>query len=773
MGLLGFFLSLLTNGKEEHLSPHLYVLSYCTAAVSGTKLKFHASLRNHPQGASIMMQCMRMQAVKSMRTYQTGHILGIKKPKLEMVPPDRAYACFSHTQGPDLVFVITGSRNGTFFMAVSLVLPIFIILQSDYAKDVAQPTLTSKRVFQADYYAHPENYNPVFHEKIAPLHLNQRNNHAQAKELQAAIKAVEMQRFEAMVKAVPSGDCLVLLPIKGGQVIIDPKFEKTVYLSQASAPELDKDEIFERDELFAWGSREFMRKLCIGKVVELYEQKYNFGTMIFGNVMLGEENVALRAISKGWAKVRESNDNKAKLEQEKAVENGLGRWNKAPDAAMESSRIRSELTIQSSLVKTTPMSGIAETVIDARTVRVLLIPHFHFIDVMVVGVQSYAKYGAWSEDIMEEKEKWELKNADYEAREGRSRVWKDYVPPPTALYRIQGQHLRGTVVQIVCGDHIIVADDSLKDGTEQYREVYLSSITCPKLGFAGVKREEAYANEAIEFVRAHLIGRQVRVELEYSRIPSPKSRIKYYHGSVFLVNDHGDAHDSQNVSELVVAEGLGTVCRQKDIELVSKYYDALRIAESDAIRNNKGMHSGMDPKVVDIKDLSNATLDQSGKACDYIFLWFFDGTNDKFEKVPAVVESIIRTNTRDKIILRIQNAKTWRIAFSLGGVTLPRYEEPYANEAISLLRKNILQRTVEVELETIDEDGCFVGTVLLSNIHVAIPLLEAGLAKLKVGVPTDYCKKLSRVEKSARTKKLKIWENYGSHLIATTNIKQT
>ncbi|PQQ08961.1 alpha-aminoadipic semialdehyde synthase-like isoform X3 [Prunus yedoensis var. nudiflora] len=91
-----------------------------------------------------------------------GHILGIKKPKvatlalfspllcfaiasikiklaklvttfdktvwllvqLEMVPPDRAYACFSHTQGPDLVFVITGSGNGTFFMAVSVVLPM-------------------------------------------------------------------------------------------------------------------------------------------------------------------------------------------------------------------------------------------------------------------------------------------------------------------------------------------------------------------------------------------------------------------------------------------------------------------------------------------------------------------------------------------------------------------------------------------------------------------------------------------------------------------------
>ncbi|PQP98887.1 hypothetical protein Pyn_07697 [Prunus yedoensis var. nudiflora] len=122
MGLLGFFLSLLTNGKEEHLSPHLYVLGYCTAAVSGTKLKFHESLRKHPQGASIMMQCMRMQAVKSMRTYQTGHILGIKKPKLEMVPPDRAYACFSHTQGPDLVFIITGSGNGTFFMAVSILL---------------------------------------------------------------------------------------------------------------------------------------------------------------------------------------------------------------------------------------------------------------------------------------------------------------------------------------------------------------------------------------------------------------------------------------------------------------------------------------------------------------------------------------------------------------------------------------------------------------------------------------------------------------------------
>ncbi|CAL9027447.1 unnamed protein product, partial [Prunus brigantina] len=169
----------------------------------------------------------------------------------------------------------------------------------------------------------------------------------------------------------------------------------------------------------------------------------------------------------------------------------------------------------------------------------------------------------------------------------------------------------------------------------------------------------------------------------------------------------------------------------------------------------KGMDSGLCPAVMDIIDLSKATCMEARKACDHIFLLSLG----KYKTVPAVVESVIRTNNKDKIILHIQNEKTWRIAFSLCGVTLPKDEEPYSDEAFELLRRTIVHRRVEVLLETIDEDGYFVGSLLESNTHVAIPLLEAGLAKLlKYGtrLPINHLTKLFRVEKSAKTKKLKV-----------------
>ncbi|KAL6274295.1 hypothetical protein ACE6H2_024987 [Prunus campanulata] len=331
--------------------------------------------------------------------------------------------------------------------------------------------------------------------------------------------------------------------------------------------------------------------------------------------------------------------------------------------------------------------------------------------------------------MMTTNEKRKQTNAYYEAKEGRSIVGKDY----------EAQDLIGTVVNIVSRDHIIVAV------AEQEYEVYLSSIRFPKLGGDGVLEPEAYADEAKDFVRAHLIGRQVHVQLEYSRKPR--------YGSVFL----GSALDSRNVSELVVAEGLDTVLGRNDIGVASNYYDAICTVESSAILNKKAMHSGVDPPV--IIDLSNATWEEVGKACDNnIFLWAFD----EYEKFEGFVESVIRTDsdTMDKIILLIHsNKKTWKIAFSLHGIVWPRGEEPYADEAFELLRQTVVHKRVEVLLETIDSDGYFIGTLLESNTHVAIPLLKAGLAKFEEVYPTAYHREFFEAQNSAITKKLKIWEN--------------
>lgn len=67
------------------------------------------------------------------------------------------------------------------------------------------------------------------------------------------------------------------------------------------------------------------------------------------------------------------------------------------------------------------------------------------------------------------------------------------------------------VVEVVSGDCVVVADDSVPYGDPAAeRRVNLSSIRCPKIG--NPRRDEKpapYAREAKEFLRTRLIGRQV------------------------------------------------------------------------------------------------------------------------------------------------------------------------------------------------------------------------------------------------------------------------
>jgi len=67
------------------------------------------------------------------------------------------------------------------------------------------------------------------------------------------------------------------------------------------------------------------------------------------------------------------------------------------------------------------------------------------------------------------------------------------------------------VVEVVSGDCLVIADDSLPFGDPSAeRRVNLSSIRSPKMG--NPRREEKpapYAREAKEFLRNRLIGKQV------------------------------------------------------------------------------------------------------------------------------------------------------------------------------------------------------------------------------------------------------------------------
>ncbi|KZV57932.1 nuclease domain-containing protein 1-like [Dorcoceras hygrometricum] len=377
-----------------------------------------------------------------------------------------------------------------------------------------------------------------------------------------------------------------------------------------------------------------------------------------------------------------------------------------------------------------------------------------------------AKYVEWSASLLEDDARRRLKNAELQAKKARLRMWTNYVPPASNSKAIHDQNFTGKVIEVASGDCIIVADDSLPFGDPSAeRRVNLSSIRGPKMGNPRKdQKPDPYARDAKEFLRTRLIGRQVHVSMEYSRKVSladgttassgaTDTRVMDF-GSVFLPSkdDAASGTSSQqagtNIAELLVARGFATVVRHRDFEERSNHYDALLSAESRAISGKKGMHSAKEPPVRHVTDLLTAS---AKKAKDFL------PSLQRSGRMTAIVEYVL-SGHRFKIDIP---KATCSIAFSLSGVRCPGRGEPYSEEAISFMRRRIMQRDVEIEVETVDKTGTFLGTLWESRTNMSIPLLEAGLAKLQsFGIDRiQDAHLLAQAEESAKQKKLKIWEN--------------
>ncbi|ONK78188.1 uncharacterized protein A4U43_C02F15460 [Asparagus officinalis] len=597
------------------------------------------------------------------------------------------------------------------------------------------------------------------------------------------------------VKAVPSGDCLVIM----GSTKAEIPPEKTITLSSIIAPRLARRGGI--DEPFAWDSREYLRKLCIGKDVT-FKVDYTVPSIgrEFGSVFLGEQNVAKLVVEEGWVKVREQGQQKAEVSpflselqalEEQAKQKGLGRWSKA--SKVSSVMLWNEVRIV--LEGVDKFSNLIGSLIyaDGDTPK----------DLALELVQNgLAKYAEWSANFMENDAKAKLKAADLQAKKDRLRMWTNYVPPASNSKAIHDQNFTGTVVEVVSGDCIIVADDAAPYGSPlAERRVNLSSIRCPKLG--NPRRNEtpaAFAREAKELLRSRFIGRQVKVSMEYSRKVGDglnqaaesgpaDSRVMDF-GSVFLVSPSKEGDDTTptapsgsqtmgvNAAELVLSRGYGDIIYHRDFEERSNYYDALLAAESRASKAKKGIHLYKErdkdgklmrepkPTVVHITDLTTAS---AKKARDFLpFL-------QKSRRLPAMVEYVL-SGHRFKLLIP---KETCSIAFAFSGVRCPGRDEPFSDEAIALMRRKIMQREVEIEVETVDRAGTFLGSLWESKTNMAVALLQAGLAKLQNSFASDRIPDahiLARAEQSAKQQRLKVWENYveGQEVAngSSTNSKQ-
>ncbi|XP_006653357.1 ribonuclease TUDOR 1-like [Oryza brachyantha] len=701
--------------------------------------------------------------------------------------------------------------------------------------------------------------------------------------VQAAAAAPRWLR--GRVKSVPSGDTLVIMESAAKTDKIPP-LEECVTLSCIITPRLARRGGI--DEPFAWKSREFLRTMLIGQeVLFRVENAPQSSGRKFGTVYFGEKNVACLVIAAGLAKVKDQ-ARKGDLSpyvpellrlEDLAKNQNLGHWTKDLGALEESVRCLPPSAIgdgrafdAKSFVaenKGKSLEAIVEQVRDGSTIRVHLIPSFHFVQVYISGIQApsmgrritnpnaqveavgngeangeasatptpmtaaqklmalpaipadrfgeeakhftetrvlnrevrivlegtdnfnnifgsvyysdgdmakdlalelvqngLSKYVEWSANMLDPQLKIKLRNADLQAKKEHIRMWTGFKPPVTNTTPIKNKNFTGKVIELMNGYCIVVADDVGPYGSPSAeRRVNLSSIRPPKLEKYSEENKsyEQFARVVKEFLRSRLIGKQVNVSMEYSMKinttdgKNGETRVLEY-GSVFLPS-HVDAETAPstaspenqpgvNVAALLLSRGLADVTRHREYEDRSHYYDALVATHARAERAKKGYHSKKDLPVIHITDLTTAP---PKKAKEFLHLL-------RSRRHPAIVEHVFNGH-RFKVTIP---KETCTVAFSFSGVRCPARDEPYSNEATTMMRRRILQRNVEVEIEAVDRFGTFLGSLWESNTNVASVLLEAGLAKLGPfavdRIPEAQV--LIRLEKMAKQKKLKIWENY-------------
>lgn len=314
-------------------------------------------------------------------------------------------------------------------------------------------------------------------------------------------------------------------------------------------------------------------------------------------------------------------------------------------------------------------------------------------------------------------------------------------------------------MQVISGDTIVIRDRA-QDGPPSARTVILSNIICPKVAKRPYPSGEPTPDEpfgwiAREFVRLKVVGKEVCYTVENQIGPD---RV---HGSVFL----GKNPDSQNLTHLLVDEGLAQVRRNMSQGLIEKNptMQLLIGLEDKAKADRKGIWSGSVvgvPRNIcwNIPDPSTFFNVHVRKHLRGVVEFVRDGNMLHIQLCPIDGDA---TPTYYNIMVLLSGIKTPGSKMVDGS----RVYEPFSLDAQFFVESRLLQRDVTVILESMSNNS-FVGSVLHPNGNIALFLLREGLARCLewnlavVSSEAGGAEAYRSAEQKAKQKRLRIWEDY-------------
>ena len=261
------------------------------------------------------------------------------------------------------------------------------------------------------------------------------------------------------------------------------------------------------------------------------------------------------------------------------------------------------------------------------------------------------------------------------------------------------------VTRVLNADTIFVRN---KAGQE--KKISLTSIRQPK---PSDPKQAPFAADAKEFLRKQVIAKNVKVTVNGKK-PASEG---YEEREVATV-----IQGNTNVGLSLVEAGYASVIRHRmDDDDRSPDYDALLAAEADAQKDGRGMWSPKPPKAKQIVDYSENVQKAKLEV----------GVLQRSKRIPAVVD-FVKSGSRFTVLVPRENAK---LTLVLSGIRAPRSArgpgeagEPFGQEAHDLANRRCMQRDVEIDVETIDKVGGFIGTLYVGKENFTKVLLEEGFA---------------------------------------------
>lgn len=135
------------------------------------------------------------------------------------------------------------------------------------------------------------------------------------------------------------------------------------------------------------------------------------------------------------------------------------------------------------------------------------------------------------------------------------------------------------------------------------------------------------------------------------------------------------------------------------------------------------------------------------------------------KKVSAVVD-YVKSASRFTVLIPRENAK---LTFVLSGIRAPRSArnptekaEPFGQEAHDFANRRCLQRDVEIDVETTDKQGGFIGVLFVNHENFAKLLLEEGYATVHAysAEQSGHANELFAAEEKAKEGRKGIWHDY-------------